>query len=320
MDFEYDEKVSTSKWEEIIRNSENSYFFHTPAWAKILEETYSYRIATRLYEIDGNEVLIPMMEDKKYGFYHYNSIPLGYGGIFSLSDISSETLQKILKNIVDWRHLSFNLSLPPFSNFSVPEDSLIKQVNSEWNYTHMLSLENGFEYIWKNKFEKNTRTAIRKADRSGFEILDCNSLDEVREFYKLYIESSIRWGYKKPPLPIKLYENIYKFGRPHVRIKLAFKDDNLIAGWGDHYYGKNVFAFLSVYSQGYERYNPVNLLVKDSIEQACNEGHKYYNFGASGNLEGVQKFKESFGAEKEKLKNYRVLSRLGKFADMILKI
>jgi lipid II:glycine glycyltransferase (peptidoglycan interpeptide bridge formation enzyme) len=319
MDLEYTEKVLESKWEEIIRNSENSYFFHTPAWAKILEKTYGYRIATRLYEIEGNDVLIPMMESKKYGFYYYNSMPQGYGGIFSTSDISSEILKKILKDIVGGRCLFLNLSLPPFFSFAIQKDSNIRQVDWEWNYTHVLSLEKGFDYLWKNKFEKNTRTAIRKAERSGFEILKCDSLDMVRECYKLYAESSIRWGYKKPPLPIELFENIYKFGRPHVRLKLAFKDGNLIAGWGDHYYGKNVFAWISVYLKGYERYNPVNLLVKDSIEQACNEGCKYYNFGASGNLEGVRKFKESFGAERVELKKYIIWSRLGKFANLFLR-
>ena len=64
MDIEYTEKIPESKWEEIIRNSENSYFFHIPAWAKILVETYGYRIATRLYEIDDKEILVPMMKYK----------------------------------------------------------------------------------------------------------------------------------------------------------------------------------------------------------------------------------------------------------------
>jgi len=51
VNIEYTENVSEQKWNKIVRNSENSYFFHTPAWAKILEETYGYRIATRLYEV-----------------------------------------------------------------------------------------------------------------------------------------------------------------------------------------------------------------------------------------------------------------------------
>ena len=319
MNIEYTENVPTPKWDEIVRNSENSYFFHTHAWAKILEATYGYRIATRLYEIEGNEVLVPMMEGKKYGLSYYHSMPLGYGGIFPLSDIPPETLQKILKNIVGGRHLLFELSLPPFFSFSIQEDLGIREVNSEWNYTHVLSLEEGFDYLWKNKFNRKSRNAIRKAEKSEIEVLNENSLQNFREYYELYVKSSKRWGYKKPPHPLELYENMCKFGSPHVQLRLAVKDDNVIAGLVSLYYGKNVFYWISAYLQEYHVYRPTNLLLKDSVEQACDEGYKYYNFGASGNLEGVRKFKESFGAERVELKKYRVVSRLGKLANMMLR-
>jgi hypothetical protein len=318
MNIEYTENISEQKWDEIVRNSENSYFFHTHAWAKILEATYGYRIATRLYELEGNEVLVPMMEGKKYGLSYYNSMPLSYGGIFSLSDIPPETLQKILKNIVGGRHLLFELSLPPFFSFSIQEDLTISQVNSEWSYTHVLSLEEGFEYLWKNKFNRKNRNAIRKAEKSDIGVLNENSLQNFREYYELYVKSSKGWGYKKPPHPLELYENMCKFGLPHVQLRLAVKDDKAIAGLVSLYYGKNVFYWISAYLKEYEIYRPTNLLLKDSIEQACDEGYKYYNFGASGNLEGVRKFKESFGAERVVLTRYRVLSRLGNFAISIL--
>jgi len=321
MNIEYTENVSEQKWDKIVRNSENGYFFHTPAWAKILEETYGYRIATRLYEIEGDEILIPMMEGKKYGFSYYHSMPLGYGGIFSASDLSSEILKKILKDIVGGRHLLFELSLPPFFSFSIQEDLTIRQVNSEWNYTHVLSLENGFDYLWKNKFNRKNRNAIRKAEKSGVEVLKGYSLEDFRKYYKLYVEeSSKKWEYKKPPHPLKLYENMCKFGLPHVRLRLAIKDDKVIAGLINFYYGKNVFYWGSTFLEEYGIYRPTNLLLKDSIEEACNEGYKYYNFGASGNLEGVRRFKESFGAERVELKKYILWSRLGKFVKRILRI
>lgn len=316
MNIEYTEKISKSKWEEIIRKSEDSYFFHTPSWAKILEETYGYRIATRLYEIEGNEVLIPMMESKN-GF-SYISMPLGYGGVF-LSDLASETLSKILKDIVGGRHLFFDLSLPPFFNFSIQEDSAIKEVNSEWNYTHVLSLEKGFEYLWENKFNQKNRNVTRKAEKSSIEILKECSLDDFRKYYKLYAERSKNWGYKPPQHPLKLYEHMYKFGLSNARLRLAIKDDNVIAGIIDFYHGKNVFHWGNASLEKYKGYNPVNLLIKDSIEDACDEGYKYFNFGASGNLEGVRKFKESFGAERVEIKRYRVLSRLGRLASKLLR-
>lgn len=75
---------------------------------------------------------------------------------------------------------------------------------------------------------------------------------------------------------------------------------------------------MSAFLKEYQAYMPTNLLIKDSIEQACNEGYKYYNFGASGDLgkggQGVRKFKESFGSETAETKCYMVWSRLGEVA------
>lgn len=320
MNVEYTEKISESKWEEMLRKSENSYFFHTPAWAKILEDTYGYRIATRLYEIEGNEVLIPMMESKKYRFfYYYGSMPVGYGGIFSTSDVSSETLKKILKDIVGGRHLFFNLLLPPFLSFSIQEDSGIRQVDSEWNYTHMLSLEKGFEYIWKEKFRKNVKRSVKKAEKSDIEIIKDNTLQSFKEYYKLYVESSKRWGYKNPPQPFKFYEKLHKFGSGNIQLRLAIKDDEAIAARLNFYYGSNVFCWGNVSLTEYQKYYPTDLLHKIAIEDACEAGFKYYNFGASGNLEGVRKFKEGFGAERVILKKCIVWSRLGKIVNMVLR-
>lgn len=313
----YIENVPVSKWDEIVRNSENSYFFHSPAWAKILEETYNYRIATRLYEIDGKEILIPMMEKQKYLFNYYNSMPMGYGGIVSLCDISSEALQKILKDMVSGRCLFFDISLPPLSDLSV-QDPFIKLIDSEWNYTHVLFLGNGFDSLWKDKFNRKNRNAIRNAEKSGVEILKGNSLEDFINYYKLYIKSSKKWGYKKPPHPLRLYINMFKHGLPAVQLRLAVKDDIIIAGILNFYYGKNVFYWGSTILDKTEIYRPINLLLKDSIEHACNEGYKYYNFGASGNLDGVRRFKESFGAERVLLKKYRIMSRFGKFALSLL--
>ena len=319
MNIEYTENVSEQKWNKIVRNSENSYFFHTPAWAKILEETYGYRIATRLYEIEGDEILIPMMEGKKYGFSYYHSMPLGYGGIFSASDLSSEILKKILKDIVGGRHLFFYLSLPPFFSFSIQEDSTIRQVNSEWNYTHMISLEKGFEYLWKNKFKRDLKRGIKKAEQNNVEIINTNKLESFELFYSLYKNRSEIWGYEVPPHPWKLYENLHKFGSSHVQLRLAVKDCKTIAGLITFEYGDSIFRWMNASLKKYLKYYPNNLLDKEVIEYACKMGFKYYNFGASGNLEGVRKYKERFGAEKVELKKYRVVSRLGKLANMILR-
>lgn len=310
---------SESKWEEIVASSENAYFFHTPAWAKIMEETYGHETATRLYEITGNEILVPMMKHKRYGFCTFSSMAGGYGGIFSTSALTPDIIKKVLKDIVGGKSLLLNISLPPFVDLPIREDAFVKEVNSEWNYTHVLPLEQGFEYLWKKRFVGKTRTAVRKAEKSGVKVLEASLLENVRQFYKLYVETSRRWGVSIPSQPLRFYENLYKFGSPYVRLTLAIKDDVAIGGLVNLYYAKNVFCWMNAFLKEYAAFVPVKLLMKESIEQACNESYRLYNFGASGNLEGVRKFKESFGAEKAEVKHYLVQSRLGKLARIALR-
>jgi hypothetical protein len=310
---------SDSKWEEIIESSENCYFFHTPVWAKVMEETYDYETATRLYEIDGNKILLPMMRSKGRGFYTYSSIPMGYGGIFSTSTLTPGVIQKILRGIVGGRSLRFTMSLPPFFNSPIQEDACITRIDTQWNYTHVLPLEQGFEYIWKKKFVGETRNAVRKAEKNNIKVITKNTFENYEIYYKLCIESSKRWGHKKPPYPLKFFENLYKFGSNHVRLRLALKDDIVIAALLNFYYADNVFYWGSAFVEEYKTYSSVNLLLKDAIEDACKKGYKYFNFGASGNLEGVRKFKESFGPEKVEVRQYLVQSRLVKLGMLALR-
>ncbi|MDI6720586.1 MAG: hypothetical protein QMD46_13350 [Methanomicrobiales archaeon] len=83
MQLRWIEEVPPSHWEEIVKEAEGCCFFHTPAWAHIVEKTYGYRTATRLFEIDGTQVLLPMMEEPLHGIRVYHSMPFGYWGNIS---------------------------------------------------------------------------------------------------------------------------------------------------------------------------------------------------------------------------------------------
>jgi hypothetical protein len=316
---EFTEDVSKSKWKKIVSSSEHSYFTHTPQWAKILEATYGFRTATRLYNIDDNEVLLPLMEQKTlYGLKDYYSMPFGvYGGVISSSKLSSETLHDLLKSTAKGRCLSLYLCPPPFFTPLIRESPTISLTDPEWNYTHVLLLEKGFAHIWNEKFKKKPKQQVRQAERHSVEVIDASSLEDVRKYYEVYVDSTKRWGYTQPPYPVALFENTWKFGRPHVKFRLAVIEDMVIGGRIDFCYGKNVVGWMNARLKDYGKYRPMHLLIKDAIEEACNSGYKCFDFGPSGHLSGVLKFKESFGAERVELKRYSIVSNLARIATSI---
>ncbi len=298
--------VSKNLWEELILEFDDTYIFHSPIWVKALEKTYKYRDATILYDLDGKEILIPMMKTKKYGFKFYDSMPLGYGGIFSYSELSFDNIKEVLTSFLGIDSLQFNLTIPPLSQLNIKEDKLIKEIKNKLNYTHILQLCETFEDIWKKKFKKKNRNAIRKSIKNKLEIVKGNSLNDFKEYYRIYEDASKKWGYNNPPYPFNFFKYLHKYGPSNINLSLAIKNNETIGGLITLSYSKTIFYWGSAYLDDYGQYNPTNLLLCNSIESACQEKYKYFNFGASGNLIGVRKFKESFGAQKVDYKNYNV--------------
>jgi lipid II:glycine glycyltransferase (peptidoglycan interpeptide bridge formation enzyme) len=288
-----------------------------------MEKTFAHRSATRLYEINGKEILVPMLEENIYGFKSFDFISgnAETGGLFSESSITTDDFKSIVNDIIGGRNLSFSLALPPFMDLASDESSSQTKegwkFNDEWNYVHLLNLEGkSFEDIWKN-YKSKTRTHIRKAKKSGIETRDATSLDDFKKFYNIYTKVSQNWGYKTPPIPFKLLKNIYKYGSHHVKLSLAIKDDKIIAGLLSFPYAKTVYLYMSSFLPEYGKFNPARLLDCEAIEQACHEGYKYVNFGPSANFKHIKKYKEGFGTEKVEINRYKIYSNLGKMVNKI---
>ncbi|MGZ7108982.1 MAG: lipid II:glycine glycyltransferase FemX [Methanobacterium sp.] len=314
--------VSDDEWKEIILKFDNAHFFHSPLWAKIIEKTYNHNSATRLYNINGKEILVPMLEGNIYFFKTFDFIGGNpeTGGLFSESEITTDDFKAIVKDIVGGRNLSFSLALPPFMNLS--NDGSSSAINEEWNfknqwnYVHLLDLEGRtFEDIWKN-YKSKTRTHIRKAKKSGVETRDANSIDDFKTFYDIYAQASKKRNYHNS-VPFELYYNIYKYAPSNTRLRLAIKDDKIIAGLLSLTYSKTVYLYMGSFLPEYGRFNPARLLDNEAIEKACSEGYKYVNFGPSGNLKHIKQYKEGFGTEKIELNRYRIHSNLGRIVSKI---
>jgi len=310
-------KVSKGEWELIILKSDNSSFFHSPTWAKIVEKTWNYSTATRLYHINGKEILIPMMQANILGFKILTNIPNNSdaGGLFSESEITTDDFKSIVSDIVGGRNLSLSLTLPPFTKLS-PDNKINEnwKLNDEFAYTQILESEGkNFEDIWKNDFHRKARQKVRKAKKNELEVREGTSLKDYKTFYEIYAtEANQKWGYKNLQIPFKLFKNLYKYGSNHVKLNLATKDEKTIAGTISFPYSKTFYVYMSAYLLEYGTYNPTSLLFNDSIKQACQESYNYVNFGTSGNLKNVRKIKEKFGAGKVGINRYRVYSNLGK--------
>jgi hypothetical protein len=301
--------VPSGTWERIVNLDPNSYYFHTPAWAKIIEQTYGYRIATRLYTIDGVEFLIPMMAREKYGFNALYSMPMGYGNIFTTNSRDPEIgphLSRILDDLVKGQRAYLNLSVPPFFKLEIPENIQKRNIAIDGHFIHIISLHGGLDDIWKNKVKN--KKAIRKAEKN-LTVREGSSIEDYEQYYRIYAESSKRWGYKTPPQPFELYKNMLKYGSHDIKLHLAYKNDVPVAGLVSLNYGNKIFAFTSCYLKEYATLRAQNLLTYHSIKQGVENGYLYFDFGSSMDNSGIIRFKESFSPDVLEVKRYIIMPK-----------
>ena len=93
-------------WEEVLKNSENATFFHSPTWLAALEKTYPhYTNATIGFTFkSGNRALIPIVADHSKGRFlkktKHKSMAHGtYGGIISERKLSPEESKDIFEHL-----------------------------------------------------------------------------------------------------------------------------------------------------------------------------------------------------------------------------
>lgn len=309
--------VPELRWEEILRNSSDATIFHTPGWSRVIADVFGYRPATRLYETDEGEVLIPLMAMNGLGFTTLASMPLGYGGIFS-EDVSEETIGKILAELVRGRILKLYLTLPPCARMTIPQQAPLARFESEWNYCQILNLSGGPEATL-GRTNRSIRRHIRDAERCGVEVVADDSIEGYHDFYALYSARSRDWGYTKPPHTFSLYEAIHRHLRPHARLLLAKKDGVTIGGVILLMTGRMPSAWMLTWTKTVPDSFPGAALIHRAIMETCENGAEFFNFGGSGQLQGVRRYKDQWGAEEIEVPRYIYPSRLNHLAAGFLK-
>jgi lipid II:glycine glycyltransferase (peptidoglycan interpeptide bridge formation enzyme) len=96
----------------------------------------------------------------------------------------------------------------------------------------------------------------------------------------------------------KLFQDMFARQSDHIHLWLTTTGDGRVAAGALVFYARTH----SVYWHGAAQEDlfalrPMNLLFSEIIRDACEGGYRWFDFGPSAGIEGVRKFKESFGAK-----------------------
>lgn len=295
--------VSKEKWEQLLSSSSGATIFHTREWASVLEETYrdlgvKYIVVE---DQDGRYVAgMPFAHNRNLFFSTFLSMPFGtYGGPIVVDGLGEEAapfvgaaLQGITRGILPFSFCCVLFNTP--TAFERTIQGAFPHGRRTRVSTHLIDLGEGFNKLWDSSFDKETRTCARKALRNGVTIgksIDAGAADVLHCLYK---EQAEEWGVKKA-YPQRLIHQISDLLNKRAQIWTGTLKGEPVCAVLVFYFRDSLMAWLSGQNAEGRKICASHLLYTEILKDACENGYSVFNFGGSGNLQGIRYFKESFG-------------------------
>ncbi|MBN2354932.1 GNAT family N-acetyltransferase [candidate division KSB1 bacterium] len=290
--------------DDFLQTLEDYYAFARPEWIEhqVAIMDWRWSDASRLYRFpDGTEIFLPLLQ-KRVGaiplFKVYFSTFYSYGGLLCAGAIERRHLEAILKDIQP-------LNVSRLTIFPSPESDAAHiglqkfGFKAHETFTHGLNIGKPFEEIWQQDISSKNRNMIRKAEKNNLHvrISDEKTIEPfVDIYYRMYLDTAQRWDDTRL-MRVETFASIFAHLREHAQIYLCYQDEQPLSGVIILFGKRNIFYYASAGFSQYRDLAPNNFLLKEIIRLNCQK-YSFFNMGASVGLPNVQKFKESFGAQK----------------------
>lgn len=283
--------VDYPNWDDLVLSAKDYSVFHSSSWAKVLCESYHYTPIYFALCDDGKlSALISAME--------VNSILTGRRGV---SLPFTDHCEPIIDNGARFQDM-FNhvIKHGKKKGWKVLElrgeqNLFPSAMNSATYYNHVLTLSKNEGELFSS-FKGSTRRNIRKAVAEGIETRICDSLESVKEFYKLNCMTRKQHGL--PPQPYYFFEKVHDhiISKNFGFVMLASYNKKNIAGAIYFHFGEKAVFKYGASDKAYQHLRGNDLVMWEAIKWYCKNGHKSLCFGRT-DLEnrGLRQFKAGWG-------------------------
>jgi len=293
--------VEYPNWDELLLTNENYSFFHTSGWAKVISESYNYQ---PLYftEIKNDKLtaLIPIMAIKS-PLTGQRGVALPFTDHCPVIACDENHFQELFRKIIeygkkaDWKTIELRGD----------KEYLQREIPSATYLTHSLDLEQTEQKILST-FRSSTKRNIKKAINTNIQVIILNSLESVKEFYRL--NCLTRRDHGLPPQPFiffrKLFEHIISTKKGFV-ILASYRNKVIAGAVYSHFKDKALFKF-GASDKTYLQLRPNNLIMWEAIKWYEQNGCKRFNFGRTEpDHEGLLQFKRGWGTKEETIHYYK---------------
>jgi len=297
-------EIPRNVWLEALDRLPDYYAFDRLEWLEHQLEISGPRCSdeSRLFEFsDGASCLLPVLR-RRVGaiplFIHLESILSGYGGFLTADALSEDHLRLMLPSLQRWNVAK--ISLFPHPEIEPLHQPLIKHgFERKGTFTHILPLGRTYDAIWRESFDDKMRNTIRKGEKKGLQVRVSGPAAEtgfMDWYYDMYLDTVRRWGSSRISKKQNL-QSLFNRLSDSARMFVCCQGDQPLSAIIILYGRQNLFYYANVSYSRFRDLAPNNFLLNEIIRQHC-ENWRQFNMGSSLGLPQVQKFKESFGAQK----------------------
>jgi hypothetical protein len=246
--------------------------------------------------MDNNKIIgvLPLLKKSgKYGDV-YNSLPFfgSHGGILTTNQKAYDLL---LNKIDEISSKQSTLSFVFLSYFQQNLNVNIKLDATDTRIGFVTDIQDikNFEDI--KHFHSATRRNIKKAIKNGVIVYIDNSMKEfLKSVHKQNIEAI--GGKVRDDAFFDLLDTHFCAGEDYD-IYVAKKDNKLIAACLLFYFGKNVEYMVPVIVNDYRTYQPLSLIIFESMCNLSKKGYRYWYWGGTWlSQKGVYNFKKKWAS------------------------
>lgn len=291
------------KWDEFVQAHPDGSLWHSSGFLDVIQKVFGYRSHFIWAEVEEKILgVLPLFSVSSLFWQSPRMIGVPVstwcGAISESTEIESLLVEKAKELADEMKHQYVELRQIQ------PLDNDLKQKSSY--VTFLYDLTGGKEKLLA-KFEKDTRWAIRKAEKNGliFES-DCN---DVKLFYELYARSLRDLG--TPPYPFEFFVELKRTFGEDALVSTVRKDGKLLSTCFSIVYKDTLYALLAGAERKYLSLNPYSLMMWQLMAYGCNKQLSRFDFGRSRKNTGPYNFKKNWGLPETQLYyQYYLRSRL----------
>jgi hypothetical protein len=295
--------LADAAWDELVAAHAGATFFHTTAWARVLNDAYGH--APVYFAGRGaGAALLPVMEVNS-SWLGRRGVSLPFTDWCPMLGAEPELFEQALEHgrAHGWRYLETR------GGAGIGRDAQ----PSVAFHGHSIDLTAGEARLFDN-LEASVRRGIRKAAASPLRIEHSTARETMREYYALHCRTRRRHGL--PPQPWRFFAAIarHALAAGHGTVISARLDGRMVAGAVFLHHGAEAIYKFGASDSAFQEHRPNNLILWEAIRHYSARGCRALHLGRTSLANGgLRRFKLGFGAREERLEYCRYDYAAGRF-------